>query len=148
MRRYSFAELGERDHEQLVRKGKRPAKDALNGVWRIDVVDDVQSRDANRARVVRAEDRRQGRHRSASRSTIPTSSCRLSSSSTSPATTAPALERELRRIDDQTMVGHVAAGDQLRCTRGSSSATPGLFRRDADKASERYTMRYMLTRLD
>jgi len=26
------------------------------------------------------------------------------------------------------------------------SATPGLFRRDADKASNRYTLRYMLTR--
>ena len=33
MRRYSFAELGERDHEQRARKGKRPAKDALKTVW-------------------------------------------------------------------------------------------------------------------
>ena len=38
MRRYSFAELGERDHGQLVRKGKRPAKDVLKGRWRVDVV--------------------------------------------------------------------------------------------------------------
>ena len=45
------------------------------------------------------------------------------------------------------MVGHVAAGDQLRCTHVSSSATPGLFRRDG-KTGKRYTMRYVLTRLD
>ena len=38
MRRYSIAELGARDHEQLVRKAKRPPKDFLNGVWRLAVV--------------------------------------------------------------------------------------------------------------
>src|SRR5688572_19479164 len=38
MRRYSFAELGERDHEQLVKKGKRLTAGATNGLWRGEVV--------------------------------------------------------------------------------------------------------------
>ena len=57
------------------------------------------------------------------------------------------LERELRRIDDQTMVGTWNAEIGPLYAR-FLAATPGLFRRDADKGSGRYTMRYMLTRTE
>ena len=55
------------------------------------------------------------------------------------------LQRELRTIDDQTMVGTWNPEISALYAR-FVSATPGLFRRDPDKTSRRYTMRYMLTR--
>ncbi len=57
------------------------------------------------------------------------------------------LERELRTIDDQTMVGTWKPEITALYAR-FVSATPGLFRRDPGKASRRYTMRYMLTRTE
>jgi hypothetical protein len=57
-----------------------------------------------------------------------------------------ALERELRWIDEQTMVGTWQPEIGLLYAR-FLTATPGLFRR-VDKARKRYTMRYMLTRVD
>ena len=38
MRRYPFAEMGVEDHRQLLRLGVAPARDALSGRWRLDVV--------------------------------------------------------------------------------------------------------------
>ena len=38
MRRYSFAQLGERDHQQLFRKGTRATRESLKGDWQMDVV--------------------------------------------------------------------------------------------------------------
>ena len=145
MRRYSFAELGERDHEQLVRKGKRPAKDALNGVVADRCGDHVQSRDANRTRVLRPEDRRQGRHPVRAGRSSRVARAGVSSSSTSPLTTAPGSSAS---CGGSTIRRWLARGIRRSALfmRVSSSATPGLFRRDADKASGRYTMRYMLTR--
>ena len=104
MRRYSFAELGERDHEQLVRKGKRPAKDVLNGVWRVDVVTTsnhatpvghlsfVQKTGGMVGDAVRAVDHPE----------VLVPAFVIEHFSTDD---TAKLERELRRIDDQTMVG-------------------------------------------
>jgi hypothetical protein len=144
MRRYSFAELGERDQEQLARKGKRPAKDALNGVWRVDVVTT-----SNHATPVG--------HLSFVRKTGGMVGTQFELVD-HPEVLVPAfvtehfstddtvrLERELRTIDDQTMVGTWNPEITALYAR-FVSATPGLFRRDPDKASRRHTMRYMLTR--
>ena len=38
MRRYSFAQLGEQDHQQLFRKGTRATQESLKGDWQMDVV--------------------------------------------------------------------------------------------------------------
>jgi hypothetical protein len=55
------------------------------------------------------------------------------------------LERELRQVDDRTMVG--TWNPEISALYAKFvSAAPGLFRRDPDKATKRYTMRYMLTR--
>ena len=110
--------------------------------------DDVQSRDAGRAPLIRPEDRRQGRHASASRSDHPevlVPTFVIEHFSTDDSTK---LERELRRRSTTRRWWARGVRRSARCMRGSSSATPGLFRRDADKASRRYTMRYMLTRTE
>jgi hypothetical protein len=146
MRRYSFAELGERDHEQLARKGKRPSKAALTGVWKLDVVTT-----SNHATPVARISFVQKTGGQVGIQCEPVDH---------PEVLVPAfviehftaddtakLERELRRIDDQTMVGTwnpEISGLYARFV----AATPGLFRRDPDKASNRYAMRYMLTRQD
>jgi hypothetical protein len=55
------------------------------------------------------------------------------------------LERELRLVDGETMVGTWNAEIGALYAR-FVSAVPGLFHRDAEKGSGRYTMRYLLTR--
>ncbi len=144
MRRYSFAELGERDHEQLVRKGKRPAKDALNGVWRIDVV--TTSNHATpiaRISFVQKTGGKVGTQcEPVDRPEVMVPAFVVEHFTTDD---SAKLERELRRIDDRTMVG--TWNPEIGSLYAKFvAATPGLFRRDEDKASKRYTMRYMLTR--
>ena len=56
------------------------------------------------------------------------------------------LERELRWIDEQTMVG-TGEPEISSLYAPFVAATPGLFRR-ADNARGRYTMRYMLSRTE
>jgi len=144
MRRYSFAELGERDHEQLARKGKRPSKDTLKGLWQVDVITT-----SNHAAPV-------GRFSFVQKNggSVGTQFEMVDD----PEVLIPAfvaehfsaddtakLERELRVIDDQTMVGTWKPEISPLYAR-FVSATPGLFRRDEGKASRRYTMRYMLSR--
>jgi hypothetical protein len=58
---------------------------------------------------------------------------------------ASKIERELRRVDEQTIVGTWTADISPLYAR-FVSAFPGLFHRDGDKRSRRYTMRYVLTR--
>lgn len=145
MRRYSFAELGERDHEQLVHKGKRPDRTALKGRWRVDAITT-----SDHATAIA--------HLSFTQKTGGTVAIRCEPVD-HPEVLVPAfvvehfspgvsttLARELRWIDDQTMVG------TWKPEIGSLLArfvltTPGVFRR-ADKASGRYTLRYLLTRTD
>ena len=58
---------------------------------------------------------------------------------------ASKLERELRSVDADTIVGTWTAEISPLYAR-FVSAFPGLFHRDGDKRSRRYTMRYALTR--
>ena len=58
---------------------------------------------------------------------------------------ASKLERELRSVDAKTIVGTWTAEISPLYAR-FVSAFPGLFHRDGDKRSRRYTMRYLLTR--
>jgi hypothetical protein len=59
---------------------------------------------------------------------------------------ASKIERELRRVDEQTIVGTWTADISPLYAR-FVSAFPGLFHRDGQKGSRRYTMRYLLTRV-
>src|SRR5688572_2727938 len=146
MRRYSFAELGERDHEQLVRKGTRPAKDALKGRWRIDVVttSDHATPVAHLSFVQNAGGKVGIQCEPVDHPEVLVPGFVIEHFSAGDSST---LERELRWIDDQTMVGTWKAEISSLYAR-FVAATPGLFRRVADKASGRYTMRYMLTRVE
>jgi hypothetical protein len=144
MRGYSFAELGERDHEQLVRKGKRPSKDALTGVWKLDVVNTSNHATpvARISFVAKSGGKVGTQCEPVDHPEVMVPAFVIEHFSADDSTK---LERELRQIDDQTMVGTwhpEISGLYAKFV----SATPGLFRRDADKASNRYTMRYMLTR--
>ena len=144
MRRYSFAELGERDHEQLVRKGKRPAKDALTGVWRVGVV--TTSNHATPVAHISFVQKTGGKVGTqcepVAHPEVMVAAFVIEHFSADDSTK---LERELRQVDDRTMVG--TWNPEISALYAKFvSATPGLFRRDADKASNRYTMRYMLTR--
>jgi hypothetical protein len=144
MRRYSFAELGERDHEQLARKGKRPTTDTLKGLWQVDVITTSNhATPVGRLSFVQKDGGNVGTQ---------------FDMVDQPDVLIPAfvgdhfsaddtgkLERELRAIDDQTMVGTWKPEISPLYAR-FVSATPGLFRRDENRASRRYTMRYMLSR--
>jgi hypothetical protein len=144
MRRYSFAELGERDHQQLARKGKRPTTNMLKGLWQVDVI--TTSNHATPVGRLSFVQKNGGK--------VGTQFDMVDQ----PDVLIPAfvadhfsaddtgkLERELRAIDDQTMVGTWKPEISPLYAR-FVSATPGLFRRDENKASRRYTMRYMLSR--
>ena len=145
MRRYSFAELGERDHEQLVRKGKRPEKTVLKGRWRVDAITTSDhatpiahlsfSQDTGGTVGIRCEP--------VDHPEILVPAFVVEHFSSGVSTT---LERELRWIDDQTMVGTWKPEIGSLLARFVATV-PGVFRR-ADKASGRYTLRYLLTRTD
>ena len=145
MRRYSFAELGERDHEQLIRKGRRPEKTALSGRWRVDVI--TTSDHATPIGHVSFEPNAGGRIgvrcEPVDHPEVPVPAFVLEHFSADDSTK---LERELRCIDGQTMVATWKPEISSLYAR-FVAATPGLFRR-VDKASGRYAMRYVLTRSD
>jgi hypothetical protein len=145
MRRYSFAELGERDHEQLVRKGKRPAKEFLKGLWRVDVVSTSNhATPVTHLSFVQETGGKVGTQCEPVDPEVLVPGFVAEHFSTND---SAKLERELRRIDDQTMVGTWNLEISSLYAR-FVTATPGLFRRDAEKSSTRYTMRYMLTRME
>lgn len=143
MRRYSFAELGERDHQLLFKKGTRPERRSLAGEWLMDVV--TTSDHATRVGTL-------------SVAVSGSASAARFDSVAAPAVLVPSfvvehfnaddaskLERELRRVDDSTIVGTWTVEISPLYAR-FVSAFPGLFHREGDKRSKRYTMRYVLTR--
>src|SRR5688572_27369369 len=146
MRRYSFAELGERDHEQLVKKGKRLTAGATNGLWRVDAV--ATSNHATPIGHLSFVQKTGGKvgtqFEPVEHPEVPVPSFVVEHFSTDD---SARLERELRSIDDQTILGTWHPEISALYAR-LVAATPGLFRRDPDKSSGRYTMRYMLTRLE
>jgi hypothetical protein len=145
MRRYSFPQLGVRDHQVLVRKGTRPAKDALSGVWRVDVV--TTSNHATpvaRVSFVRMTGGVGIQCEPVAEPVVLVPSFLVEHFT---ANDTSKLERELRSLDDRMMVGTWNTEIKGLYAR-FVSATPGLFHRDAEKGSGRYTMRYMLTRVE
>lgn len=146
MRRYSFAELGERDHEQLVRKGKRPAQEFLNGRWRVDVVSTSNhATPVTHLSFVRKTGGKVGTQcQPVDHPEVLVPRFVIDHFSTDD---SAKLERELRRIDDQTMVGTWNLEISSLYAK-FVTATPGLFRRHTEKSGAHYTMRYMLTRVE
>ena len=130
MRRYSFAELGERDHGQLVRKGKRPAKDALKGRWRVDVVGTSNHATpiAHLSFVQNPGGKVRIQCEPVDHPEVPVPAFVVEHFSADDSTT---LERELRWIDEQTMVG---TGNRKSALFTQSSSRR---RRDCSAASTR-----------
>jgi hypothetical protein len=144
MRRYAFAQLGERDHQQFFKKGTRPTRESLNGDWQLDVI--TTSNHATRVGDL-----------SFNASAAGTLGARFETVS-DPAVLVPSfvvehfkvadaskIERELRTVDATTLVGTWTAGISPLYAR-FVSAFPGLFHQDGPKGDRRYTMRYVLTR--
>ena len=143
MRRYSFAQLGVRDHQQMFLKGDRVAPGELKGTWRLSgittanhatpIADLTFSRGANGKTAVRCEE--------VSKPEIPIPSLVLDHFT---ATDTTAIERELRRVDAQTIVGRWAADIGPLYAR-FISASPGVFQRETERGKKRYVLRYTLT---
>lgn len=144
MRRYSFAQLGERDHGQLFSKGSRPTRDALKGLWQMDVV--TTSNHATRVATLSFADSSGGklaaRFEAVSHPEVLVPSFVVEHFN---AGDASKIERELRAVDATTIVGTWTAEIGPLYAR-FVSAFPGLFHREGEKGSRRYTMRYMLTK--
>jgi hypothetical protein len=143
MRRYSFAELGVRDHQQLLLKGDRVAAGELKGTWRLSAITTANhatpigevtfTRGAGGKTTVRCEE--------TGKPEIPISSLVPDHFT---ASDAAALERELRRVDAQTIVGRWAADIGPLYAR-FISASPGLFHRETERGKRRHILRYVLS---
>ena len=144
MRRYSFAQLGERDHQQLFRKGTRPTRESLKGDWQMDVVttSNHATRVATLSFVESAGGKLAARFETISHPAVLVPSFVVEHFN---ADDASKIERELRSVDATTIVGTWAADISPLYAR-FVSAFPGLFHRDGDKQSRRYIMRYVLSR--
>jgi hypothetical protein len=144
MRQYSFAELGERDHQELFRKGARPARESLKGKWRMGAI--TTSNHATPVGTLSLAASANGRP--AARFEVVGDPAVLVPSFVAEhfnAADATKVERELRTVDDTTIVGTWTADIGPLYAR-FVSAHPGLFHQDGPKGDRRYTMRYVLTR--
>ena len=143
MRRYSFAQLGERDHQQLFRKGTRPTRESLTGEWQMDVI--TTSNHATRVGTLSFG--AAGGKLAATFETISHPAVLVPSFVVEHFNTGDAakVERELRAVDATTTVGTWTAEISPLYAR-FVSAFPGLFHREGEKGSRRYTMRYLLSR--
>jgi len=143
MRRYSFAELGVRDHQQLLLKGDRVEAAALVGTWRLSgiatsnhatLIGDVTfSRGADGKTTARCQE--------TSKPEVAIPSLVLDHFT---AGDVSGLEPELRRVDARTIVGRWAADIKPLYAR-FISASPGLFHRETERGKRRYILRYVLT---
>lgn len=144
MRRYSFAQLGVRDHDQLFSKGDRLEPGELAGTWRLSgittanhatpIADLTFARGANGKTKVRCDE--------VSKPEVAIPSLVLEHLTTDDASS---LERELRTVDAQTIVGRWVT-DIGPLYAKFISASPGLFRREVDRGKKRYILRYVLSR--
>jgi len=144
MRRYSFGQLGVRDHQHLFQKSERVAPGELNGTWRLSVIttanhatsiaDVTLAPGANGKTAVRGE--------AARTPEVVVPSFVLEHFTTSD---GAALERELRKVDAQTIVGRWTADINPLYAR-FLSASPGLFHRETERGKRRHILRYTLTR--
>ena len=146
MRRYSFAQLGVRDHQQMFLKGKRVEAGSLKGTWHLSgittanhatpIADLTFSRGADGKTKVRCDE--------VSKHEVAIPSLVIDHFSTDDSSS---LEREMRMVDDQTIVARWAA-DIGPLYAKFILASPGLFRREADRGKQRYILRYVLSRAD
>jgi hypothetical protein len=144
MRRYSFAQLGVRDHQQLFSKGDRLEPGELKGTWRLSGITT-----ANHATPIGdltfasgAAGRTKIRCVEVSKPEVAIPSLVLEHFTTDD---AAQIERELRTVDAKTIVGRWAADIGPLYAR-FISASPGLFRRETDRGKHRYILRYVLSR--
>ena len=143
MRRYSFAQLGMRDHQQLFLKGDRVRPGELKGTWRLSgittanhatpIADVTFARGADGKTAVRCKE--------TSKPEVAIPSLVLDHFTT---TDAAPLERELRRVDARTIVGRWAADIGPLYAR-FISASPGLFHRETERGKRRHILRYILS---
>ena len=143
MRRYSFAQLGTRDHQHLFLKGDRVVPGELNGTWRLSVITTANhatpiaevtfARGASGTTAVRCD--------AVSKPELLVPSFVFDHFA---ASDASALERELRRIDGQTIVGRWAA-DIAPLYARFLSTSPGLFHRETERGKRRHILTYTLT---
>ena len=144
MRRYSFAQLGVRDHQQLSRKGTRPAIESTAGTWRLEAV--ATSNHAARVGTLTIASAPDGaptvQYESAPQPDVLVPSF-LAEHFT--AARPQQLLREWKMVDPTTIVGTWQTEISPLYAR-FVSASPGLFHREGEKGDRRYTLRYMLTR--
>lgn len=142
MRRYSFAQLGERDHQVLFKKGARVSSDSLKGNWRLSViatsnhatpVGDITFTRRAGATAVHCEP-------------VIKPEVLVPSFVTDHFTidAAAPLAKELRSVDATTMVGRWSAGIGPLYAR-FLAASPGLFHRETARGKKRYILKYVLT---
>ena len=140
MRRYSFAELGARDHQILFQQGARVASDSLKGSWRLSViatsnhatpVGEVTFARSGGKTTVRCEPVHK------SDVLIPSFVVDHFNSDAAP------LEKELRSVDAQMMIGRWTADIGPLYARFLKS--PGLFHRETERGKKRFILRYVLT---
>lgn len=144
MRRYSFAQLGVRDHRQLFLKGDRLKPGDLDGTWRLSgittanhatpIADLTVTRVADGSATVRCL--------AVSKPEVAIPSIVLDHFSDDD---AAAIEREMRTVDAETIVGRWAADINPLYAR-FISASPGLFRRESVRGKRRYLLRFVLSR--
>ncbi|AMY09113.1 hypothetical protein LuPra_02326 [Luteitalea pratensis] len=143
MRRYSFGELGLRDHEELFKAGPRPRGEALHGVWRLDAI--ATSNHAvhvGTVTIAEADGQTQVHCEPVATPDVVVPSFLVEHFTTN---SAARLLRELRVVDDETIVGTWHTEVSPLYAR-FVSASPGLFHRDREKGSRRYTLRHVLTK--
>jgi hypothetical protein len=144
MRRYSFAQLGVRDHRQLFLNGDRLKPGELEGSWRLSgittanhatpIADLTFTRGADGSAKVRCL--------AVSKPEVAIPSIVLDHFSTDD---TAAIAREMRTVDAETIVGHWAA-DINPLYAQFISASPGLFRRESVRGKRRYILRFVLSR--
>ena len=143
MRRYSFAQLGLRDHQQLTRTGTKATADAFAGRWRLDAVTTAD----HPAHVGMLTVTTGGDGKATMQcDPVATPDVLVPSFVVDHFTAAagPVL-RELRIVDASTIVGtwHTEISSLYA---KFVAASPGLLHRDRERGSRSYTMRYLLTR--
>ncbi len=144
MRRYSFAQLGARDHQQLFLKGDRLKPGELIGTWHLSGITTANHSTpiADLTFAAGAGGRTTIRCVEVSKPAVAIPSFTLDHFATDDA--AP-VARELRTVDAKTIVGRWAADIGPLYAR-FISASPGLFRRESDRGRQRYFLRYVLSR--
>jgi hypothetical protein len=142
MRRYSFAQLGERDHQLLFQKGARVAADSMTGRWSLSVIaTSNHATPVGEIRFVRAAGKTSVRCEP-----VPTPEVLVPSFVVDHFTmdAAAPLEKEWRRVDTRTIVGRWSADIGPLYAR-FLAASPGLFHRETERGKKRYLMKYVLT---